>query len=152
MPFAPDCFCAFQTRATFWAIFEKFPLVPLCSFFRKCGFWVTLPKFPKLSHSGSFGAAFCAKIFLSPCIMSGYNLEDNDICARELLAHLSEGYFLGDFWKTSLGLPFALFLKMRVLGDLPKIAITWPFGHFLSRCVRLNLLQSLHFKCILIRV
>ena len=35
---------------------------------------------------GGFGAAFCAKIFFSVCIISGYNLEDNDICARVLLA------------------------------------------------------------------
>ena len=35
---------------------------------------------------GSFGAAICAKIFFSVCIISGYNLEDNDICARVLLA------------------------------------------------------------------
>ena len=46
---------------------------------------------------------------------------------------LSEGYFLDDFLKTSLGPPFALFQKMRVMGDLAKIAITWPFGHFWSR-------------------
>ena len=59
--------------------------------------------------------------------------------------------FLGDFGKTSLGLPFALFLKMQVLGDLPKIAITSPFGPFLSRCLRLNLVQSFQFKCILIK-
>ena len=63
---------------------------------------------------------------------------------------LSEGYFLGDLWKISLGPPFALFLKMRVLGDLGKVAITLPFLHFSSRCLRLNLLQSLYFKCILV--
>ena len=49
------------------------------------------------------------------------------------LGLLSEGIFLGDFSKISLGPPFALFDKMRVLGDLAKIAITWPFGHFWSR-------------------
>ena len=37
---------------------------------------------------------------------------------------------MGDFLKVSLGLPFALFQKMRVLGDLPKIAITWEFEYF----------------------
>ena len=41
---------------------------------------------------------------------------------------LSEGYLLGDFLKICLGPPFALLQKMRVLGDLAKIAITWPFG------------------------
>ena len=40
----PLCFWAFQTRATSWAIFDKFPLVPGLHFFRKCGFWVTLQK------------------------------------------------------------------------------------------------------------
>ena len=40
---------------------------------------------------------------------------------------------MGDFLKVSLGLPFAFFQKMRVLGDLAKIAITWPFGIFWSR-------------------
>ena len=42
-------------------------------------------------------------------------------------------YVLGDFLKISFGPPFALFQKMRVLGDLAKIAITWPFGNFWSR-------------------
>ena len=37
-----------------------------------------------------------------------------------LLGLLSEGHFLGDFRKISLGLPFALFKKMQVLGDLAK--------------------------------
>ena len=63
----------------------------------------------------------------------------------------SKGYFMGDFSKISLRLPFALFQKMRVLGDLAKIAITWSFGHFWSRSLLLNLLQSLQFKRILVR-
>ena len=44
----------------------------------------------------------------------------------------NEGYFLADFLKISFGPPFALLRKMRVLGDLAKIAITWPFGHSLK--------------------
>ena len=55
---------------------------------------------------------------------------DNATYGRVLLGLLNEGYFLGDFWKISLSPPFALFQKMRVLGDLARIAITWPFGHF----------------------
>ena len=66
-----------------------------------------------------------------------------------LFCVLNEVYFLNDFWKISLGPPFALFQKMRVLGDLAKIAITWPFGHFWSRLLRQNLVQSLHLKSIL---
>ena len=64
---------------------------------------------------------------------------------------LNEGYFLGDFLKISLGPPFPLFKKMRVLSELAKIVITWPFGQFWSRRLRPNLVQSLLFKCILIR-
>ena len=39
---------------------------------------------------------------------------------------------------------------MRVFDDHAKIAITWEFGHSLSRFLRQNRPQSLHFKCILI--
>ena len=55
---------------------------------------------------------------------------DNATYGRVLLGLLNEGYFLGDFSKISRGPPFALFQKMRVLGDLERIAISWPFGHF----------------------
>ena len=72
------------------------------------------------------------------------------ISARVVLSLLSEGYFLGDFRKTYLGPPFALFQEMRVLGDLAKIAITSPFGLFWSRLRRHNILQSLHLKSILV--
>ena len=40
--------------------------------------------------------------------------------------------FWAIFRKISLDLPFALFQKMQVLGDLAKIVITWPFGHSLE--------------------
>ena len=70
--------------------------------------------------------------------------------ARVLLGLSNAGYFSGDFWEISLGSPFALFQKMLVLGDLAKIAITWQFGHSLSRCLQQNRAQSLHFKSILI--
>ena len=50
-----------------------------------------------------------------------------------LLGLSNEGYFLADSLKISLGPPFALLRKMRVLRDLAKIAITWPFGNFWSR-------------------
>ena len=50
--------------------------------------------------------------------------------APVLLGLSNEGYFLGDFSKISLGPPFALFQKMRLLVDLAKLQITWPFGYF----------------------
>ena len=59
-------------------------------------------------------------------------MEDNAICARVLLGLSNDGYFLDAFRKISLGPSFPLFQKMRVLGNLAKIAITWPFGHSLE--------------------
>ena len=51
-------------------------------------------------------------------------MEDNAICARVLLGLSNDGYFLGDFRKIFLRRAFALFQKMRVSGDLARIAIT----------------------------
>ena len=67
-----------------------------------------------------------------------------------LLGLSNEVYFLDDFWKISLGRRFAFFRKMRVLSDLAKVAITWLFRNFWSRCLLLNLVQSLQIKCILL--
>ena len=112
---------------------------------------MTLQKLPSPGHSGTFGGAFCANIFSSLCTLSAYYLKDNAIFATVLLGLSSESYFLGDFWKISRRPSFALSQKKQVLGDVAKIAITWPFGHFWRRFLRQNLLQSLHFKCIIIR-
>ena len=49
------------------------------------------------------------------------------------LVLFSDGIFLGDFEKFPLVSPLHFFRKWGVLGDLAKIAITWPFGHFWSR-------------------
>ena len=48
-------------------------------------------------------------------------------------AFQTKASFWAIFVKFFLGPPFALFQKMRVLGDLAKIAITSSFGHFWSR-------------------
>ena len=50
----------------------KFPLDPPLHFFRKCGFFMTLRKLPYLGYSGTFRAAFCAKIFSSLCTLTAY--------------------------------------------------------------------------------
>ena len=42
------------------------------------------------------------------------------MCARVLLAFETRATFWVSFLKISLGPPFALFLKLQVLGDLPK--------------------------------
>ena len=49
-----------------------------------------------------------------------------------LLGLSKKGYFSADFFKISFGNTFALLQKMRVLGNLAKIAITWQFGLFLK--------------------
>ena len=46
---------------------------------------------------------------------------------------LKRGLLFGRFLKNFSWSPFALFLKMQVLGDLAIIALTWPFGHFWRR-------------------
>ena len=74
------------------------------------------------------------------------NFPWSSLGAPVILCLSNEGYFLCEVWKISLGPRFALFRKMRVLGDLAKIAITWPFGQFWSCFLRQNLLQSLHYK------
>ena len=93
----------------------------------------------KIAKTWSFGhfwsRFFGPKIFSGLCPLSAYYLEDNAICARLLLGLFSEGIFLGDFWKISLRPHFAVFWKMQVLGDLAKIAITWPLGDFRSRFI-----------------
>ena len=76
--------------------------------------------------------AVYAKTFSSVYTFNAYKLEDNAIYTRMLLGLSNEGYFLADFLKISLGPPFALLRKMRVLGDLSKFAIAWPFGHSLK--------------------
>ena len=78
-------------------------------------------------------------------------MEESAICARVLLGLSNDGYFLANFCKICLGPPFALFQKIRVLGDLAKIAITWPFGNFWTRCLNQNVLQSLNFKYVLLK-
>ena len=67
-----------------------------------------------------------------------------------LLTLPNEGFFLGDFLKNSFAPPFAVFQKMRVFGDLAKIAITWLFGHVWSNCLRQILLHFFDIKNILI--
>ena len=68
-------------------------------------------------------------MFSSFCTLNAYKLEANAICASVLLGLSNEGYFSADFLKISFGPAFALLQKMRVLGNIAKIAISWPFGH-----------------------
>ena len=116
MPFVPGFFWAFQGRATFWAIFEKFLLVPVCTFLENAGFGWPCKNCHNLAIRALLEPVFCPIIFSSLCPISGYKLEDNDICARVLLAFWTEGYFLGDFLKIFLGPPFALFSENAGFG------------------------------------
>ena len=128
MPFAPVCFWAFQRRATFWAIFEKVPLVPLLPFFKKCGFWMTWLKIAITWPFGHFWSRCLRQNVFQYLHFKCVQLEDNAICASVLLGLSNKGYFSANFFKISFGPTFALLQKMRVLGNLAKIAITWPFG------------------------
>ena len=131
--------------------FWKISLGPTLHFFSKCGIGWPWENCHNLAIRALFEPLFCAKIFSSLCTISAYYLEDNVICARVLLGLSSKGYVLDDFWKISVGPPFALFQKMWVLGGLAKMAITSLFRQFWSRCLRQTLLQSLFYKCILNR-
>ena len=131
--------------------FWKISLGPPFAFFQKMRVLGDVAKIVITWSFGTLWSCFLRQTLLHSLHYKWIQLEDNDVCARVLLAFSSEVYFLGNFWKTSLGHPFVLFLKMQVLGDLPKIAITSPFGNFRSRGLNQNLLQFLPFKCILIR-
>ena len=140
MRFASEFFGLFKLGLLFGRFLKNFSWSPLCTFSENAGFGWPCESCHNLA----------IRVLLEPlsslCTLSAYYLEDNVISARVLLRILSEGYFLGDFWKISLGPPFALFQKMRVLGDLAIIAITCSFAHFWSHCLCQNHLQSLRFK------
>ena len=51
---------------------------------------------------------------------------------QSAISPFKRGLLFGRFFTNFPWPHFALFQKMRVLGDLAKIAITWPFGHSLE--------------------
>ena len=85
---------------------------------------IELAKMARTFPFGYFWSPCLRQKFSSVRTFNAYNLEDNAICASVLLGLSNERYFLANFLNISLGPPFALFLKMRVLGDLSKFAIT----------------------------
>ena len=139
-------FLPFKRRLPFGRFLKNFPWSPLCTFSENAGFGWLCQNCNNLAIRAILEQLFGIKIFSSLCRLSAYLLEHNAVCTRVLLGLLNEGYFLGDFWKFSLGPPLALFQKMRVLGDLAKLAITLPFRHFGSRCLHPNLLQYKNIK------
>ena len=89
------------------------------------------PKVPEWQSYGNF-----RKVTQYPHFLKKYKGGDQSLIF---------GRFLKNFpWS-----PVLFFQKMRVLNDLAKIPITWPFGNFWSRCLNQNILPSLHFKCVL---
>ena len=78
----------------------------------------------------------------------GHEWEDIAICATKVLGLLIEVNVLGDFLKNFPWSPLCTFPENTGLGDLAKIAITWPFGNFWSRFLHQNHLQSSHFNWI----
>ena len=135
----------FSIEGYFLGDFWQISLGPPLALFEKMRVLGDLAKIAITCPFVQFWSCFLRHNVLPASHYKWIQLEDNVICARALLAFWSEGYFSCDFWKTSLGLPFVLFLKMQVLGDLPKSTITSPFGPFWSRFLRLNFVQCLHF-------
>ena len=150
MPFAPECFRVFQTRATFWWFLKNFPWPPF-ALFQKMRVLGDLAKIALNWPFGHFWSRLLHHNLLQSLQFKSILIGGLCHFCKVLLGLSNENYFLGDFWKICLAAPFALFQKMRVLGDFAKIAITWPFGYSWSRFLHENLLQSLQFKCILIR-
>ena len=64
---------------------------------------------------------------------------------QSTISPFKRGLLFGRFLKNFPWSPLCTFSVNAGLGDLAKIAITWPFGHFWSRLMRNNLFQSLHF-------
>ena len=131
-----SAFGPFKRGLVFGRFLKNFPWSPLCTFSENAGFGWPCLNCHNLAIRALLEPLVCLKIFSSLCSLSAYKLENNAICARVLLGLSNESYFLDDFWKISLRPPFALFQKMRILGDLAITAITWTFGHFWSCCLR----------------
>ena len=143
MPFAPECSWPFEARATLWPIFEKFRLVP------PAGFGWAFDNCHNLAIRALLKPLLAPKS--SPVLaLWVHNIYRIILFAQECFsAYQTRFTFWTIFEKFLLVSPFGLFQKMRVLNDLAKIAITWPFGHVWSRCLRQNVLQCLHIfrKC-----
>ena len=151
MPLRKSAFRRFKQARILGRFLKNFLSSPLRTFSENAGFWVTLQQSQWLGHSGTFWAAVYAKHFSSVSTLNAYKLEDIAICASVLFGLSKEVFFLEDFWKIFLSLPVPFFQKMRVLNDLAKIPIFWPFGNFSSRCLNQNILPCLHFKRELLR-
>ena len=144
MPFAPECCWVFEGRATFWAIFEKFNLVPLCTFSQNAGFGWPCENCHNLAIRALFDPHCALKSFAVFALQVHTKKRIMLFAPECFLVFQTRATFLGDFWKISLCPPFAPFQKKRVLGDVAKIAITWSFGTFWSCFLRQTLVQSLH--------
>ena len=150
MKLTAECFWAFQTRATFWAIFEKFLLVSPLHFFRKCWFWVTLQKIAITWRSGHFWSCCLRQNQFQSLHVNRVLIRGQCHLRQTTYGFFKRGLLFGQFLKNFSWSPLCPFSENARLGDLAKIAITWPFGYFWSRLMRQNLFQSLHVKSILI--
>ena len=140
MPFAPECFWAFETRATFWAIFWKIFLAPPFALFsEKAGFgWPCLncDNWAIRALLDPFSAPESSPVF---SLEVHTNYSRKPFAFRVLLGLSREGYFLGDFWKISLGPPFVLFQKSAGFG--------WPCQNCHNLAIRALLEPLFAPKC-----
>ena len=132
--------------SNFWKVF---PRPPFTLFFRKCGFG--LP------------GENCHNLAIQTLLEPPYAPKSSPVFARwehanwrimpfvpECFLRFKEARILGRFLKHFLWSPLCTFSENAGFG--------WPWDNlndlairaFWSRCLRQNLLQSLHFKCILI--
>ena len=129
MPFAQVSFWAFQRRSNFWKIF----LGPPVLFLQKMRVLNDLAKIPITLPFGNFWSRCLNQNILPSLHFKCVLLRGKCHLRQCAFGPFKRGLIFERFLKISLGPPFALFQKMRVLGDLAKIALTWPFGHFWSR-------------------
>ena len=116
MTFSPECSWPFEARGTFWAIFEKFPLVRPLHFFRKCGFWVTLQKLPSLGHSGIFGAAFLPQNLLQSLPLKCILIRGSCHLRQCAFGPFKRGLLFGRFLKNFSWSPLCTFSEKAGLG------------------------------------
>ena len=106
-----DSFWAFSGRASFWAIFEKFPLVFRLRFFRKCGFLGYVAKIAITWPFGHFwsrwlrGNLFQSLHFRCILIRGLYQLRES------AFRPLKRGHLFGRFLKKFLWSPLCTFLE-----------------------------------------
>ena len=145
-----SAFLPFKRDLLFKRFLKKFPFVLALHFFTKCGFWVTLQKIAITWRSGHFWSCCLRQNQFQSLHVNRVLIRGQCHLRQTTYGFFKRGLLFGQFLKDFSWSPLCPFSENARLGDLAKIAITWPFGYFWSRLMRQNLFQSLHVKSILI--